>query len=218
VADGIAEAKIFSGAKVDRTSEREISQADLGSRVHSCLERGDYDGLKKLEAEVGADRFQAEPLISWAMSSEWMAPARGQREVWSELAFEIPVGEEILVGSMDRVVFEPGRASIVDFKVTEKAKSVDALIEAYATQLELYGLALRQLLPRDEAEKVWIEAMLVNISPKSIQAVPIAVGGLPVEALAGEAAEIVAGQAGKPRPGPLCRHCEFRTQCAEALV
>ncbi len=216
VADGIAEAQLFSGAEVERTSVREISQQELGSRVHACLERGDHEGLKKLEAEVGQDRFQAEPLISWALSSEWMIPARGEREVWSELAFEIPIGSEILVGSMDRVVLEPGRASIVDFKVTEKAKSVEALIEAYFTQLELYAYALKRLLSEEEVRTTRFEALLVNISPKSIQAVPVSVGALPVENLALDAAEIVSGRSGDPRPGPLCRFCEFRSQCPEA--
>jgi ATP-dependent exoDNAse (exonuclease V) beta subunit len=218
VADGIEETRLFSGEKVDRTSEREVTQQELGSRVHSCLERGDHDGLKRLESEVGPERFQAEPLISWALSSEWMAPPRGEREVWSELAFEVPIGDEILVGSIDRVVLEPGRASIVDFKVTEKAKSVEALIEAYVTQLELYSHALRRLMPPGEGDQTRFEALLVNISPKSIQTVPISVGGLPVESLALDAAEIVAGKDGLPRPGPLCIHCEFRGQCPEALV
>jgi ATP-dependent exoDNAse (exonuclease V) beta subunit len=218
VADGIQELNLFSGAKVERTAEREITQAELGSRVHSCLERGDHEGLKRLESEVGSQRFQAEPLISWALSSEWMAPPQAQREVWSELAFEIPIGSEILVGSLDRVVLEPGRASIVDFKVTEKPKSVDALIEAYVTQLELYAYALKRLLSEDEAKSTQVEALLVNISPKSIQAVPVSVGALPVETLALDASEIVSGRKGEPRPGPLCRYCEFRSQCPESLA
>jgi ATP-dependent exoDNAse (exonuclease V) beta subunit len=218
VADGVQQVDLFSGAKVDRTAEREITQQELGSRVHSCLERGDHEGLKRLETEVGVQRFQAEPLISWALSSEWMAPPQGQREVWSELEFEIPIGDEILVGSLDRVVLEPGRASIVDFKVTEKPKSVEALVEAYVNQLELYAYALKRLLSEDEIKKTQIEALLVNISPKSIQAVPVSVGALPVESLALDAAEIVSGRKGEPRPGPLCRHCEFRSQCPEARV
>lgn len=218
VAEGMADLKLFTGAEAERTAVREITQAELGSRVHSCLERGDHEGLKRLEAEVGTDRLQAEPLISWALSSEWMAPPQAQREVWSELAFEIPIGEEILVGSIDRIVLEPGRASIVDFKVTEKPKSVEALVEAYVTQLELYAYALKRLLPSDESKNTRFEAMLVNISPKSIQAVPVSVGALPVESLAVDAADIISGREGEPRPGPLCRFCEFRSQCSSANV
>src|SRR6185312_13219680 len=53
-----------------------ISQQELGSWVHACLEKGDFEGLKSIEDQVGPSRFLAEPVMSWALSSEWMAPSQ----------------------------------------------------------------------------------------------------------------------------------------------
>lgn len=196
-----------------------MTQQELGTQVHACLEQGNWSGLKRIEAEVGVDRFVAEPVIHWALSSEWMAPASSAqgRAVWSELEFEIPVLGQVLVGSMDRVVKKRSNAthyySIIDFKVTEKRKSVDAFLEAYQTQIELYAFALRQLDKNLTLEQ--IEAVLVNISSATIQVIPITLGRVSIESLARLAIEIVDGKAGVPKPGPFCRFCEFRGQCEE---
>jgi len=104
MAEGIVETRTFTGERVERFSETELSQRELGTRVHGCLEKGDYDGLRRLEQEAGSQRFQAEPVISWALSSDWMAPPAPGRDVWAEIAFEVPVGREPLVGSIDRLV------------------------------------------------------------------------------------------------------------------
>ncbi len=223
VVEGVAQMGLFTGEKVARISATEISQQELGTRVHGCLERADFDGLKALESEVGEARFVAEPVISWALSSPYMAPpttaSSHSREVWTEFSFEVPVGGQVLVGSMDRLVLERTPLgsvySIVDFKVTEKMKSVDALVEAYRGQLALYSRALEVLEPGSKGR---IESVLINISPRTIQTVPVVVEGADLpERLAAEAAGIVAGEPGVPRPGPLCRVCEFRRMCPDAL-
>src|SRR5690606_34492508 len=97
-----------------------LSAREIGTRVHACLETGDQDGLREIERLVGKEVFSAEPLIRWAAESEWMRPAGGDREVWSELAFEIPVQGEVLVGAVDRLVYDRalGLATVVDFKIT----------------------------------------------------------------------------------------------------
>lgn len=206
----------------DQVAGQEMAQNELGSRVHECLERGDYDGLRELEKTVGAHRFQAEPLVSWALSSGLMAPAdlAAGREVWPELAFEVPLGHEVLVGSIDRLVCQSTpqgiRYHLIDYKVTGKPKSVESLHEAYGTQLKLYAWALGRL----EAESVVrTEALLVNISSSTIQAVPLPLDPVAdaqmVERLAREASKIVEGQAGEPKTGMLCKVCEFREKCAE---
>jgi ATP-dependent helicase/nuclease subunit A len=215
VAEGVRGLGLYTGARPTRESETELTRRELGTRVHACLETGDYDGLRALEREAGADRFQAEPVVSWATSSPLMAPPReGRRRVWTELAFEAPVGDEAIVGALDRLVAEDGRYTLVDFKVTEKAKSVDALVETYRGQLALYAWALARLEPEAEGRT---EALLVNISSRTIQTVPVPVasGDGAIEALVSRAARVVAGEPAAPTPGALCRVCEFRPLCPE---
>lgn len=251
VNEGIPALGIYTGAKTETFADQEITQRELGTRVHACLERGDFDALKTLEAEVGPERFLAEPVISWAMSSPLMSPVtpQGKRGVWTELAFEVPVQgltvSEVVVGSIDRLVREETangvRYSIVDFKVTEKLKSVDSLLEAYRHQLEIYAWALGALEPESRGRT---DAVLVNISSRTIQTVPVnlsspeklsiesarvlsdpAKGDLPADPLvvritemAQEASRIVNGAEGRVQTGPLCRVCEFRSICREGTA
>ncbi|MGZ3696975.1 MAG: PD-(D/E)XK nuclease family protein, partial [Bdellovibrionota bacterium] len=205
----------FTGEKLSSFVDEEISQKELGTRVHACLERGDFEGLLAIEHEVGAERFQAEPVIRWAKSSEWMAPPRPAegRDVWAELAFEIPVGREVLVGSIDRLVKHDGRYSLIDFKVTEKSKSPAALLEAYQGQLELYFAALSVVDPEMTRENT--SAVLVNISAKGIQLVPVPLREMSLADYAACAASIVSGREGRPQPSSLCGMCEFRRRCPE---
>ncbi len=224
--EGIEEPGLFTGSKLASREEDELSQRELGTAVHSCLERGDFDGLKALESRVGSQRFMADPLISWAMSSEWMAPQAPGRDVFAELAFEVPFEKEVLVGSIDRVVVKDDIYTIVDFKVTEKPKSVEALLESYQTQMELYASGLRKLegaslLQQGRVQPIQVEAFLVNISSRTIQVVPVPLDQVsparaPIDALPRLASEIVAGRAGRPRPGPLCRYCDFKSKCPES--
>jgi hypothetical protein len=213
----LADAVRLFQVKIPSLEQTQLSHQELGSLVHACLEKGDYDGLKEIELKVGAARFVAEPVISWALSSDWMVPTRGQgdREVWTELAFEIPIAGQILVGAMDRIVADSQKNifSIIDFKITEKPKSVSALTEAYQAQIELYGFALTVLEPGLTLQN--IQALLVNISRGHIQTVPIGLGKLNLLQLAELSSEIVNGKNGVPRPGALCRMCEFRMSCKE---
>lgn len=200
----------------------EITQRELGTRVHSCLERGDLEGLGDLERQAGSARFLADPVIAWARTSRWMKPAEtgSGREVWAELAFEVPVAARggapvILVGSLDRLVRDSSsddgasRYTIVDFKITEQPKSDAALIDAYGTQMELYARGLKQL----EREASAPRALLVNISAGEIREVEVPLGIVDPEDLARRASQVVAGRVGKPQAGELCRFCDFRALC-----
>lgn len=200
-----------------------LAQRELGTRVHACLERGDYDGLKVLEMEAGVSRFKAEPLIFWASQSPLMAPSDADqgRETWSELSFEVPLAKgEILVGSIDRLVREVTplgpRYTLIDFKVTRGMKSERELIEAYQAQLELYAAALLKLDP--ECVPEGIEAYLINIVAGAVQEVRV-----PLERVerVGEWVDsslaVISGREGKARPGPLCGVCDFRYECPDAI-
>jgi hypothetical protein len=221
----------------------EVSAREMGTRVHAALETGDWEALRALEQEVSADRFRAEPLIEWAAHSSCMKtgrdPACGdsdeiRRKVWTELAFELPVGEQVLVGSIDRLVREErvnpaGNVTevlyrLIDFKITARTKSPEELVEAYRTQMELYAHALRGLVGARERE--WrIEPVLVNISPQNIVEVVVpgdfgsatSSGAGLAQRLAAQAALIVNGEAGQPVSGSFCRFCAFNKNCDQAL-
>ncbi|OFZ34648.1 MAG: hypothetical protein A2070_05285 [Bdellovibrionales bacterium GWC1_52_8] len=190
----------------------ELSQRELGTRVHAALEVNDFDELKKLEEEAGTRRFFAQPVIDWAAGSPLMTTK--YLKSWNELAFEIVIDGEILVGAMDRVIeTAENELTLVDFKVTGSAKSEAQLRERYGVQMQLYALALQKLQPEARCK-----AYIVNISPGGVTEVPIdltaSVSGM--EKLASLAREIVAGSAGISKPSAFCKDCEFKTICPEA--
>jgi RecB family exonuclease len=209
---------LFTGDQITTIADEEVSQKELGTRVHACLETADYEGLQKLEQEVGADRFCAEPVMSWALNSPWMRPEiAGEREVWTELAFEIPIAGEVLVGSIDRVVYQRSendfRYTVIDFKVTQKLKTEEELKAAYLGQLQLYAWALTRLAP-EAAGKV--DCVLINISAHEVREVVVSLSAqapFVAEDWATLASEMLNGKEGIPQPGSLCRVCEFKSQC-----
>lgn len=208
----LVEQALDQSGSLFESTDTTLSQRELGTRVHSCLEKGDREGLKRLELEVGSDRFQSGELMNWAEHSPFMAPANGRgREIWNELSFEVKVAEEVLVGSIDRVVSDTG-LKVIDFKVTQREKSKASLIDAYQTQLELYSYALKKL---SGAERV--ETFLIQITPRTVVEIELVTGKLDIEGLAQSAARIVSGEPGMPKPGELCRFCQFRAACPESL-
>ncbi len=68
-------------------------------------------------------------------------------ECWREKRFEILLNQEWLSGTFDRVVIEPDRATIQDFK-TDKVESTEALatrVEGYTPQLHTYREVLSRM-------------------------------------------------------------------------
>jgi ATP-dependent exoDNAse (exonuclease V) beta subunit len=210
----------------ERTHEAQAAQADvaggltqreIGTRAHAALETSDFEALRALEAEAGSERFKAESVIEWAKSSSWMAPPSEGRRVWTELAFELPIttpvgsAPEVLVGSLDRLLEEQGRFTVVDFKVTARGRERSELVQSYQAQLDLYAEAVRKLAPGAKG----VEAALVHISGGGIQVIRVSPREGIAARLAEQAAKIVAGEPGKPVPGPACAHCELKSVCPE---
>ena len=216
VAESVAESVDFRAQMIDP----EITQKELGTRVHQCLETGDWQGLLDLQKEVGEDTFLAEPVLRWAKSSPWMKPRQPEqgRAVWTELSFEVPLEGEILVGSIDRVIREESQGrvhySIIDFKVSQKTRSVQSLKAAYQTQMNLYARAVAALDEgRSEAQ---IQAWIVNISSQTVQIVSLDVDLSAWRDLMRKSLRIIAGDQGEPNPSSYCKMCEFSTCCPES--
>jgi len=186
------------------------------------LENRDEIGLQQIEEEVGADRFQAQGVIEWARTAPEMKASdiTSGREVWSELSFELPVGTEVLVGAMDRLVFDPElqEYQILDFKVTRRTKSQGELLRDYQTQMKIYAWALGQLEPEARSR---MSARLVAFSNRSVTDVLVPLPDryeeldAEVKSWANEAAQLIAGsQEAKARSGLACQHCDYRQSCS----
>ncbi len=200
-----------------------LAQNEIGTRVHTCLEKLDAEGLYELEREVGSNRFQAEPLVQWMLQAPEMnirfpgGGDAGVREVYPELSFEVPLQGEVLVGSIDRLIVDrmdngQVRYSIVDFKVTSRPKSSGELLDSYETQLQLYGHALGILDPQSVGNT---EARLVAISSGKVQSIPVVIDPAGVAQLIELSQEIILGKEGEPKPGKLCRFCDFKEICPQ---
>ena len=200
-------------AEAGAVADPAVEQRTIGTEVHRCLELGDEAGLHALEAQVGSDRFLAEPVIEWARTSPAMRPSGANRSVYPELAFEVPVGPHILVGSMDRLVRDEGRYAIIDFKVTAFEKTPEKLLSSYSAQLELYAYALRALAPDAES----VEARLVAFSHGKVTEVPVPLDGYVerVEERAWALEAMLLAQKGEPKPASHCRHCPYLLRCPE---
>ncbi len=192
----------------ERRKDEDNEQTELGTEVHRLLELGDHEGLRALGAASAAE---------WAESDPLMLPpdaSRG-RQVWKEFSFEVSVQGETLVGSMDRLVLDAGRYTVVDFKFTKKLKREAELFEAYGNQVRLYARALELLEPAAEGK---IDVVIVNLTREEAKSwkLPLEKVGQDPDRLAAQAAAIVAGSEGMARISSLCGTCPHRRQCPEA--
>ncbi len=192
-----------------------LSQRELGTAVHACLEHEDFEGLREIEKKVGEQRFRASVVEQWSRSQ-----ARPDN-AWSEVEFEAPISGEVVVGAIDRITRNNAPSenafTVMDYKITRKPKSEGELLESYGHQMKIYSWALGMIEP-DSREKT--RAVLVNISPQGVSEVELR---LPkwselereLARAASHSNRILAGESGAPRPGSLCRHCSFLADCPE---
>ncbi len=204
------------------------TRQDLGTRVHQCLQYSKFSELRVIEAEVGSDRLNAEALIRWAEKAPSMMPENPVlgREVWKEMAFEVPILNEILVGSLDRLSSETqgnqSQYAIVDFKVGQSPKSPRMIIQSYSTQIQLYALAVKILGSGSERKMDRVQASVVHISPRGVQEVMIPIDLRNCMSLAQSfvslSAEIISGVQGEARPGGHCNVCRHQKRCPASIV
>lgn len=181
-----------------------LTAREIGTRVHACLEANDLEGLRRIEEEVGAETFRADPVVEWAQRSEWM---KGSAQ--SELAFEVPVHGEVLVGAMDRLVGK----TIIDFKVVRRGKDPEDLLDAYALQMRLYAWALGKLGPDF---KNGVRAILVQFARDRVSEVEVDVQNFDdssVIELLNQSRAIVEGASGEARRNSHCQFCDYRSDC-----
>ena len=201
-----------------QTDSQKNSQL-LGTLVHRSLETGDFSALQELDDQKVTTTGY--PLEQWMKESPFMQGSDPQsgRKVWTELAFEVPVGSQILVGTMDRLIRnqKDGMAhyQLIDFKMSEKRGPSRSFTRSYAAQMNLYAYAIAHLEGLESFRS--IEAHLIQIFLNAQAGAPrclrVPLGSVIIQNLAQEADSIINGKAGEPILGPYCKTCVFRFQC-----
>jgi ATP-dependent exoDNAse (exonuclease V) beta subunit len=141
---------------------------ELGTRLHGLLEHRDFEGLRKLQAEIPG-RFLAAEVE--AALRDLDGSSRG--EVYSEWPFELAwKSDEVpvrLVGSIDFWGTSP--LQLVDYKLTQAPKGFRELSELYRSQMLLYGAALFHALEESSLSETpsTLEASWLEISPKGVE-------------------------------------------------
>ena len=115
-----------------------IGSTELGSAVHSALAAWHAAGGDLLAMYSGPDAGRE-------MLARYLThPLAAAKTLAVEVGFNMRIGTTRVRGLVDRICELDGRTVLVDFKTNS---SLDAsLIEAYSTQLRLYGLAARRSL------------------------------------------------------------------------
>jgi hypothetical protein len=131
-----------------------------------------------------------------------------------EVGFNMNLGVTRVRGLVDRICEVDGRVTLVDFKTNATLDA--ALLEAYSTQLRLYGLAAhRGLLAGGQDPK------LVLFDLRRSEVHEVAPDDSAVEAqVAAASARIAAGDftLGPAHAARPCQLCAYRPICADARV
>ncbi len=134
-----------------------------GTLVHAHFEQIEW--LDEIEDDILAERFEAVPaedaqlktkaleevVSCLAVKEIWLALTRPspEAECWLERRFEILLNNEWLSGTFDRVVIEPDKAIILDFKTDwiefDDDEKLESKIENYRPQLQTYRTVLSRM-------------------------------------------------------------------------
>lgn len=195
--------------------KQKIPQSEVGTRLHRCLELGDFEALTELEKDAGKGVFSAKAVMEWATTSALMSPPTASAlKVYKELAFEIPIKDEVLVGALDRLIVnkQTGEYTVIDFKVTGSSRTDQELVQIYQMQLSFYAWAIERLDPTPDKKT---RAVIVRIDPTGVREIEIPLVSNQLEHWLFESQKIVQGAPGAPQAGGSCKYCEFKSQCSE---
>jgi len=129
-----------------------MGSTELGSAVHAALASWHMSGGDLLGIYSG-------PEAGREMLAQYLThPLATAKTLAVEVGFNMRIGTTRVKGLVDRICELDGQAVLIDYKTNA---SLDArLIEAYSTQLRLYGLAAhRGLLPGASAPRLVLFAM-----------------------------------------------------------
>jgi ATP-dependent exoDNAse (exonuclease V) beta subunit len=182
--------------------------SELGASVHSALAAWHSDGGDLLGLYHGPDAGKA------LLTAYLAHPLAAVPTLGVEVEFNMRLGHASVRGFVDRVCEVDGRPMLVDYKTNA---TLDArLIEAYSTQLRLYGVAARRgLVPGGPEPRLALfdmrRAELIEVSPND---------GAVESRIAAATSHISAGdfELGPEHADRPCHLCAFRPICADARV
>ncbi len=196
-------------APPDELQPRYVAAAgstELGSAVHAALAAWHLAGGDLLGMYDG-------PVAGREMLQRYLSnPIAASRTLAVEVGFNMRIGTTRVRGLVDRICEMDGTAVLVDFKTNA---TLDAsLLEAYSTQLRLYGLAARRgLLPCGTEPRLLLFDMRRG-QPIEIQPDDAAVEARVVDAARKIAAgDFTLGPEHAQRP---CSLCAYRPICRDA--
>ncbi|MGI9077889.1 MAG: UvrD-helicase domain-containing protein [Gemmatimonadaceae bacterium] len=200
-------------------SAGELPALELGTRVHTLLERANLDAppaeeAARLVAETalpGRERQRVQRLLVAALADPLMNRVRGATRVEREYPFYLDIGGTMVQGVIDLVFTETdGRGVVVDYKSNDLAAPdrINVLAQYYQPQIELYSLAANRggLAEPREATLYFLnkpEARTHAVDAARLDA---------VEASAAEALDRINQGAWETGPGEKCRNCGYRTR------
>ena len=185
---------------------RAIGSTVLGAAVHDALAAWHGSGGDLLDLYRG-------PEAGREMLERYLVdPLAGARTLAVEAGFNMAVGGTRMRGVVDRVCEVDGRTVLIDFKTNATLDA--ALMEAYALQLRIYGLAAhRGLLPGGR------DPQLILFDMRRGERFEVATDDAMVEArVRAASARIAAGdfQLGPEHEQRPCKLCAYRPICSEA--
>lgn len=228
----------------------EGSRASLrGSLVHHFMEK--WPALKAGEAWTGQVeplarvllqnqspwiRTQVDPAalcrdvtsdVAGALKDPWLHEALSAPEVFSELPFEVNVGDMVLKGQIDKLIALPDAKSwmVLDFKTNRMRKKSDhasmlrAIVDEhhYDLQLNCYALAAEQILGYDSVRRLTLyftalsgEGSAHFEMTKNLGEVERQLAALKERFGGGEVPSVQ--DLGAPRHDGLCKACAYRVQ------
>jgi len=136
----------------DRAAARKVSPVELGTIVHSLLERVRFDApdraaeIARLVAEQPeALRPALTRMLDGVLAGEIGAAIASAVRVEREWQFATRIGGVMIEGVIDLAIQSPdGKWTVVDYKSNDFSRTgrLEYLIDYYTPQLELYAMAL----------------------------------------------------------------------------
>ena len=146
----------------DATRDAAITPVQLGTIVHSLLERVRFDApdqqaeIARLVAEQPEGRRASlAQMLGGVLSGEIGAAIRAAKRVEREWPFATRIGGVLVEGVIDLAIQNPdGRWTVVDYKSNDFSRTgrLEYLIDHYTPQLDLYAAALARAGAGEVAE------------------------------------------------------------------
>lgn len=221
-------ARKFRYQYVDRIPSRPAPPLSFGSAIHEALELF-YD--RKLPQEPTEDELVGFLYDTWD-SSGFAEVTREEQKRWythgqdvlrryhrrvaggyrlpvdTEVWFELPFPDAVVVGSIDRVdADEDGNLRVVDYKTNKRVK--DRAKVAGSLQLALYALACEHLYG-DLPVEVSLDFVVAGVE------VAVGIDEIDLDAArtaVRETAQAVLAAEFLPTPSRLCDWCDFKAVC-----